>query len=127
MPWKVIQPGAHQGEINTAGVGPGWSPHPVIVAVSLGAGYHLGVHTGHTPTVRTGVAWSSGYQAEVTSHGVVYNVPLGNDSDWYGQGSEHLGGTPVCLPPLRKVVITFATVSFYRDGAVNSTVVWVRC
>ena len=99
----------------------------LVVAVSTGTAYHVGIHTGRTVAVRSGVAWSSRGQAEVTSDAVVYDVPLGNGSDWYGGGSEHFGGTPTCLPPLRKVVITFATVSFYRDGAFNSTVVWVRC
>jgi hypothetical protein len=98
-----------------------------LVAVALGAGYHFGVHAGRTVTVRSGVAWSSGQQASVTSRGRVYNVPLGIDSDWYSGGIENQGTTPACLPPLHKVTITFGTVSFSQDGALTSQVVWVRC
>lgn len=99
----------------------------VIVAAAAVIGYGFGLHSGRTVTVRSGVAWSSGVQAMVTSQGVEYNVPLGVDSVWYGGGSEHFGGTPSCLPAFRKVDVTFATTEFYRDGALNSAVMWVRC
>jgi hypothetical protein len=99
----------------------------VAVVVAPFLGYRAGVHAGHQVTVRTGVAWSSGQQATVSSHGVYYDVPLGAGSVWYDGGSEHFGGPPACLPPLHAVTITFGTVSFSRDGALNSRVAWVRC
>jgi hypothetical protein len=89
--------------------------------------YRAGLHAGRTVTVHTGVAYSSGEQATAIAAHWAYDVPLGSDSNWYGAGSEHLGSTPSCLPPGRQVHLTFGTVSFYRDGALNKTVVWVLC
>ena len=111
----------------------GWKITVVALAMAMiGVGffaYRAGVHAARVVTVRTGLAWSSGVQASVTSQGWVYNIPLGASSNWYGGGTFHEGGAPSCLPPrtTKAVRLTFATVSYEQFGAVNRSVVWVRC
>ena len=101
----------------------------VAVAVVGFFAYRAGARAARVVTVRSGLAWSSGEQASVTSQGWVYNLPLGMSSNWYGGGTFHEGETPSCLPPRtdKAVRLTFATVSYDQFGAVNRSVVWVRC
>jgi hypothetical protein len=91
------------------------------------AGYDIGLHHGRSVVVRSGVAWSSGATAEVTSGTTTYNIPVGNSSDWYEDGVEHLGGVPSCLRSGHRETVRFATIGFYHDNALSSRVVWVSC
>lgn len=99
----------------------------LAIAGAAVLGNRMGLRTGQTVTVRHGLAYSSGAQAEVTSDGVAYNLPLGEDSLWYSGDMEYEGSTPVCVRPQSREEISFGTVSFVENGALNSLVVWVRC
>jgi hypothetical protein len=99
----------------------------VVVVVLAGfLGYTRGEHDGRTVTVSSGLAYATTMQAEVTAGGWSYNIPL--DITWYSaDGTKNLGSRPSCLPPNQRTSLTFGYVSYYADGALNRTIVWVRC
>jgi hypothetical protein len=98
----------------------------VLVAFAGFLGYNRGQHAARTVTVSSGLAYASPVQAEVEDDGWIYNIPL--DITWYSpDGTENEGSRPSCLPPDQRTSLTFGYVSYYRDGALNRTIVWVRC
>jgi hypothetical protein len=99
----------------------------VVVLVVVGGlvGYASGEH--HSPvTVRTGVAYSTPSQIEVTANGWVYNVPL--TVQWFSaDGTMNDGSRPACLQPGAHSQIRFGSVSVTAQGSTWRPVVWVRC
>ncbi len=73
----------------------------------------------------TGEAYYSGYQAEATVNGAMYNIPL--DISWLGaDGSWNDGGRPACLRVgLHR--LTFGAVNVSYSGVSWPQVVWVSC
>jgi hypothetical protein len=100
----------------------------IVGAIAL-AGYlgdlH-GEHVGHSVSVLSGVVDAGAAEAGVEARGWVYGVPP--DVPWYSpDGTEHYGSRPSCLRSLGTARIQFGAVSYNTNGALNGTVVWVRC
>ncbi|MGD0439636.1 MAG: hypothetical protein ABSB52_03320 [Acidimicrobiales bacterium] len=104
-------------------------PVVVIVVVLVVAGGLVGYASGknHSPvTVRTGVAYSTPSQIEVTANGWVYNVPL--TVEWFSpDGTMNDGSRPACLQPGARSQIRFGSVTVTAQGSTWRPVVWVRC
>jgi len=100
----------------------------IIVALVVGAGlvgYASGEH--HSPvTVRTGIAYASPAQIEVTANGWVYDIPL--SVKWFSaDGTMNDGSRPACLRPGAYSQIQFGSVTVTVQGSTWRPVVWVRC
>jgi hypothetical protein len=98
----------------------------IVLAVVGGlVGYAVGVH--HSPvTVRTGIAYSTASQIEVTADGWVYNVPI--TVEWFSSdGTMNNGSRPACLQPGTHSQVQFGSVTISVQSSTWRPVVWVRC
>jgi hypothetical protein len=99
----------------------------VLVLLGVVIGRSIGLGNGDSTHTVAGSADSQQDQISVQAAGWVYDVPV--HTPWYdGDGTEHFGSRPSCLPPtggVRRVSVTW--VAYRADGATQRQVVSVDC